>query len=210
MYEFDDRLKALAGCPVIEDVNGSVVFDPNPVIIAESDQVLSHEICHVLGGRADYEIFATANVARKNELYRHVLNMLYDWYHEYLYGKHSSFLWEKLTELHKRYTYQHTDIDALDFLNRLYLNRKINPKSHNIKDVIDLVAYADKLLDNILEDAADCSGLFIKDYSDFDGQFSRSIFRLFYFIGPEKWAKILEFLTTKSSAIETPNSGVFG
>lgn len=153
MYEFDKRLRALAECAVIEGEGGNMVFDPNPVIVAESDGVLAHEVCHVLAGRSDYEIFATAMEVRKNYLFKHILNMLYDWYHEYLYGKYSGFLWGQLTKLHETFESKSTGLKHLDGLDELYSKRNISPKSMGIRDAIDLVALADTIHEELMEEA---------------------------------------------------------
>ena len=155
MYEFDKRLRALAGCAVVEDEGGAMVFSPNPVIVAENDPILAHEICHVLAGREDYEVFASAvEVRKENEVFRHVLNMLYDWYHEYLYGKYSGFLWSTLNKLHETYgNAEITGIQSLDDINTMYLDRGVEPSSVSVRDVIDLVAWADRLFETIIKEA---------------------------------------------------------
>jgi len=148
--EFDKKLLALAECPVIGENNaGSMVFNPHPIICASDDLVLAHEICHVLGGKDDYDIFATAIEARKGrqdipiELFKHILNMLYDWYHEYKHGKYSGLLWNKLTELHESHASSKDPLANL--VAPFYYARNISPKSRQVKDVIDLVALADKM-----------------------------------------------------------------
>lgn len=155
MYNFDKRLLALAGCAVVEDEGGAMVFNPNPVIVAENDSILAHEICHVLAGRKDYEIFASAIAIRQgNDVFKHVLNMLYDWYHEYLYGKYSGFLWSTLNKLHDIYNdVGLTGIQSLDEIYNMYANRDVSPESVSIRDVIDLVAWADRLSEMITEEA---------------------------------------------------------
>lgn len=157
MYEFDKKLHALAGCPVIEGENGAVVFDPNPVIVAENDPILSHEVCHILAGRSDYEIFATAVEVRRcnleGEVFKHILNMLYDWYHEYLYGKYSGFLWGRLSKLHEAFEHKATGLKDIDKIDEMYCKRDISPGSVGIRDSIDLVAWADKICENTLKQA---------------------------------------------------------
>ena len=156
MYEFDKRLCALAGCPVIGDESGAMAFNPNPVITAENDPILAHEICHVLAGREDFEIFVTALQARDDdELFRHVLNLLYDWYHESLYGQYSGLLYSKLTELHKTVEYQPIGIKALDDLEAGYLSRDpitkvLGEQGVAAKDAIDLIVIADLIIEKLL------------------------------------------------------------
>ena len=153
MYEFDKRLCALAGCPVIRDESGAMAFNPNPVITAENDPILAHEICHVLAGRKDFEIFVTALQARNDdELFRHVLNLLYDWYHESLYGQYSGLLYSKLTELHETVSYQPIGIKPLDKLEAGYLSRNNVTKVLGIKDAIDLIVIADLIIEKVLPD----------------------------------------------------------
>jgi len=163
MGDFDKRLLALADCPVMEGEEGEgggMVFNPYPVISAEDDFVLAHEVCHVLAGRKDYDIFATALEARKveGEIYKHILNMMYDWYHEYLYGRTSGFLWGMLTRLHQTVEFSPTGIDILDAFQAAYLNRNVSPqllKKHNmiIRDTIDLVALADLVYEGVMAEA---------------------------------------------------------
>lgn len=153
MYEFDKRLRALAGCPVVADKCGAMVFAPNPVIVAENNEILSHEICHVLAGRSDYEIFATATEIRKDDIFKHILNMLYDWYHEYLYGKYSGFLWGQLSKLHETVEHVDTGLKDIDEIDKMYCERDVSPESVNVRDVIDLVVWADRTYENTLVQA---------------------------------------------------------
>ena len=160
MYEFDKRLCALAGCPVIKDKSGAMAFNPNPVITAENDPILAHEICHVLAGREDFEIFVTALQARDDdEIFRHVLNLLYDWYHESLYGKYSGLLYSKLTELHKTMKYQPIGVKALDDLEAGYLSRDHITKVLRAKDSIDLIVIADTIIEKLFPNQIDIFGL---------------------------------------------------
>jgi len=160
--EFDKKLAALAGCPIIREKDaGSMIFNPHPIICASDDLVLAHEICHILGGKDDYDVFATAIEARKDrqnipiKLFKHVLNMLYDWYHEYKYGKYSGLLWNKLTELHESHA---SSKDLLgDFVAPFYYARDISPESRQVKDVIDLVVLADKITAEIISKHIDVS-----------------------------------------------------
>ena len=149
----DSKLQALAGCPVIEAGEGAMVFKPNPVITAPNNPILAHEICHVLAGKEDFEIFTTAVIAREdNKLFRHVLNMLYDWYHEFTYGKYSGYLYNKLNLLHENLKVKQTGIDILDMLYQGYLDRsdisKVLTMPHN--DAVDLVVMADNMVEDII------------------------------------------------------------
>ncbi len=153
MYEFDKRLRALAGCPVIEEKGGGMVFNPNPVIAAQNDGILAHEICHVLAGRQDYDIFSTAVVVRNDDLFKYILNMLYDWYHEYLQGRYSGFLWSKLGELHEAYKYKPTGLDTIDSINRAYCSRHTAPEVFSVRDSIDLVVLADRMRELVIGEA---------------------------------------------------------
>lgn len=156
--EFDKRLLALADCPVMEDKGGAIVFSPYPVICAENDPILAHEICHVLAGRKDYEVFFTAVTARKSshvvDVYKIILNWLYDWYHEYKYACTSGFLEKMLDSLHEGCKVNPTGIKSVDYLQSLYCERNASPSSLRISDTTDLVAMADKLYDSIAIDAA--------------------------------------------------------
>lgn len=150
----DPNLRALAGCPVIEADKGAMTFNPHPVVTAVNDPILAHEICHVLAGREDFEIFITAIKARDDDrLFRHVLNMLYDWYHESVYGQYSGYLNGKLNDLHKIFSMRPVGIKALDDLYRGYFSRKnilkALPMPH--KDAIDLVVIADGITEAVLE-----------------------------------------------------------
>lgn len=170
MYEFDKRLCALAGCPIIGDKSGAMAFNPNPVITAENDPILAHEICHVLAGREDFEIFVTALRARDDdEVFRHVLNLLYDWYHESLYGKYSGLLYGKLTELHKTMKYQPIGVKALDDLEAGYLSRDHITKVLGIKDSVDLIVTADIIIEKLFPDQVKLFSLSRADVMDLLG-----------------------------------------
>ena len=161
MYEFDKRLCALAGCPVIRDISGAMAFNPNPVVTAENDPVLAHEICHVLAGREDFEIFVTALQARDDdEIFRHVLNLLYDWYHESLYGRYSGLLYSKLTELHSAVSHQPTGVKALDdlevgYLSRDHITKVLGEQGVAAEDAVDLIVIADVIIEKLLPNQVD-------------------------------------------------------
>jgi len=107
----------------------------------------------VLAGRSDYEIFATAVEVRKDELFKHILNMLYDWYHEYLYGKYSGFLWGQLDNLHKEFGHEDTGFKDIDEISKMYCGRNISPESVGVRDAIDLVVWADKIHERTIKRA---------------------------------------------------------
>ena len=146
-----------------------MTVNPNPVITAENDPILSHEICHILAGREDFEIFITALRARDDsEVFRHVLNILYDWYHESLYGKYSGVLYNGLNELHKMLSHKPTGIKILDDLSMGYLRRYhiINDlDKHGVimKDAVDLIVIADLIVEEILPQQAKLLGLTMLD-----------------------------------------------
>lgn len=145
----DRRLMALSEAAIIpsSEEGGCMVFSPNPVIAASDSEVLAHEICHVMGGRRDYEIFETAVIARNNVVFNYVLNLLYDWFHEYHHGRKYSVIQSYLDILHKRVPPQKpTGEQEIDKLWRVYEARTINPASLGINDAVDLVAYADKVV----------------------------------------------------------------
>lgn len=153
----DPKLRALASCPVIEGSEadgGSMAFRPHPIITAYNDPLLAHEICHVLAGREDFELFITAIVARNGDkLFRHILNMLYDWYHESAYGQYSGYLSSKLDDLHKTYDVRLTGIKAIDELHNGYFSRDHIFRRLNVlhEDAIDLIVLADKIFKSVMK-----------------------------------------------------------
>jgi len=174
MYEFDKRLHALADCPVIWGKSGAMAFNPNPIITAENDFILSHEICHILAGRDDFEIFITALRARNNnEIFRLVLNLLYDQYHESLHGKYSGVLYSRLNELHKltSYEYKPTGLKILDDLSADYFGRSHVSGRYGVvvKDVVDLIVIADIIVEEILPQQIKTFGLAMTDIMAFIG-----------------------------------------
>lgn len=167
---FDPKLVALAGCPILDVTDelaeenkkrkpkdrhkhsGSIIFNPHPVIQATSDLVLTHELCHRLAGKRDYDIFLTAIVARNNNvLFKWVLNALYDWYHENKHREVSVLISTNLMLLRQDHQIENKDKDpALDVL--LYLlNNEISVEEgekllkHQVRDTTDLVVIADIL-----------------------------------------------------------------
>lgn len=162
MHEFDRRLSALADCPVIsmtqtkkefeenEGLVGGITFRPHPVIVASNDVVLSHEICHRLAGKRDYDIFNTAVRAMNCPVFKFALNILYDWYHEWKYESYSPFLMAQIFKLHEisatveipRMIRKNKD---LGYLIDLYNNRTETPDKVGIKDCHTLVFLAKKI-----------------------------------------------------------------
>lgn len=165
---FDPRLTALAGCPVLDVTaelaeenkkripadkqkhSGGIVFNPHPVIQATSDLVLTHEICHRLAGKRDYDIFLTAIMARDgNQLFKWVLNALYDWYHENKHREVAVLISTNLMLLRQDHQIKNKDKDpALDVLLHLLNNEVLIEEGeklleHQVRDTTDLVVIAD-------------------------------------------------------------------
>lgn len=154
---FDKRLLAIADCPVInisqdvkEEKSGGIIFNPHPVINATSNDVLAHELCHLLRGKKVYDIFRTAVVARnEDERFKWLLNALYDWYDESLGREHSVLISSYLLQLRKSYKLEENDRDP--YVNKILhlLNNEVTPEEgsrilgHKIRDHLDLVVLAD-------------------------------------------------------------------
>jgi len=164
--EFDSRLRALADCAVIQmtttkkeikenkGLMGGITFGPYPTIVASNDLVLSHEICHRIAGKKDYDIFNTAVQAKDCPAFQFVLNLLYDWYHECLYDSYSPFLRSKVLNLHEvsatiDISKKIRKIKELEYLVDLYQYRHELPEEVGIKDCHTLVYLADKISDDI-------------------------------------------------------------
>jgi hypothetical protein len=160
MVDFDNRLLALADCSVVphkratddSDLAGGIIFDPYPSITASNDEVLAHELCHRIAGKREYDIFLTAVVARKmDELYKFILNLLVDWYHECLHENYSPFLKKKLADLHIAASKveigkaMKSSKVIVYLMNDLYMDRKETPQSAGIDSCHSLVFIADKL-----------------------------------------------------------------
>lgn len=161
--EFDRRLIALCDCPVMKhdkeespEALGGLIFNPRPIITAVDNEVLAHELCHRLGGKDDYDIFTTAILAREsNDLFRLILNLLLDCYHERKYESLSGFVKSTIVESHKKHTLNSQPVKKAHKLNRLveFFNKMapIEVVSEGfgveIKDVIDLVVIADQIFE---------------------------------------------------------------
>jgi len=162
MLELDARLRALADCAVIpmtptekeikanKGLMGGITFGPYPTIVASNDVVLSHEICHRLAGKRDYDIFNTAVSAYNCPVLKFVLNILYDWYHEWKYESYSPFLMAQIYKLHEisatiKMSKQIKCVKELAYLIDLYENRLETPDEVGIKDCHTLVYLADKI-----------------------------------------------------------------
>jgi hypothetical protein len=165
----DSRLIALADCAVIpippenadnEKSSGGIKFDPHPVIVASSDIVLGHEICHRLAGKRDYAIFNTACIAKQCALFDYTLNLLYDWYHECKYENYSPFLHSQIAELHEKVKKMHIppvvlEIPELNYLIDLYTSRRETPEEAGIDNCHTLVYLADKISTRIKKRLSD-------------------------------------------------------
>jgi hypothetical protein len=166
MHDLDKRLRALADCAVIpmvltkEEIKknkglvGGITFGPYPTIVASNDVVLSHEICHRLAGKRDYDIFNTAVWAKDCPVFKFVLNILYDWYHEWKYEAYSPFLKFKIEELHEiaatiEISKGMREVKELMYLFDLYDNRTETPDEVGIKDCHTLVYLAEKIATDI-------------------------------------------------------------
>ena len=162
MLELDARLRALADCAVIpmeptkEEVKknkglmGGITFGPYPTIVASNDVVLSHEICHRLAGKRDYDIFNTAVSAKNCPVFKFILNILYDWYHEWKYESYSPFLNAQISKLHEisatiKVSKSVKSVKELAYLIDLYENRLEAPDEIGIEDCHTLVYLADKI-----------------------------------------------------------------
>lgn len=162
MHDFDSRLRALADCAVIpmtmtkkqleqnKGLMGGITFGPYPTIVATNDLVLSHEICHRLAGKRDYDIFNTAIQAKGCPVFKFILNILYDWYHEWKYESYAPFLKSQVIKLHEISTTikigkEIKKINELAYLLDLYQNWLERPDEVGIKDCHTLVYLADKI-----------------------------------------------------------------
>ena len=159
MIDFDKRLVALAGCSVVpnypvenakankRNLSGGIIFDPYPAITATDDTVLSHEVCHRLAGKRDYDIFLTAVLADGTELFKFILNILYDWYHEIMYETYSPFLKSKIRQLHDiareiKRPKKLIEVGELNYLINMYTDRLETPEDVGVRDCHDLVYLA--------------------------------------------------------------------
>lgn len=156
---FDKQLLDLTdNCVVIKtknNENSSLMIDPEPKIKASDNEALAHEICHLLGGEEDYGIYNNALDKREgNKVFKYILNILFDWYHEYKYGKYSDILWKYLTEMHESgNTDKHfVGISAIDGIAELYLRRNVAPEYIGIDCSKDLVGYAEQIYENVIDD----------------------------------------------------------
>jgi len=174
--EFDKRLLALADCPVIEQKGGATRFGPHATVTAENDAVLAHEVCHVLAGKDSYDIFATSIDARKMlnlapNLFRHILNVLYDWYHERKYENLSGFMLGQINSLHDSCNKpsKPTKSDKLNNAMMMYDLRSpiTDAKQYlgmRVRDEIDLVRIAHDITDDAVKkmSATAIAGIILK------------------------------------------------
>lgn len=162
MKLFDPRLTALAACPILDvppnedgEPEGAIIFNPHPVITSSDDLVLTHELCHRIAGKWTYDIFLTAILTRDgNELFKWVLNALYDWYHENKHRDESSVISTNLMLLRERYKLDETKDPVLNKLvyllnNEVELSEGEKLLECTVRDEIDLVVLADKLAQKI-------------------------------------------------------------
>ena len=161
MKTFDSRLLALANCPVLQTKTpknkpkGCIVFSPHPVIVCSDDLVLTHELCHLMAGKEDYDVFLTAIVVRdKSEKFKWVLNALYDWYHENKFRDEATLISTNLMLLRKRHKLKMTKdrhlnvlINLLNTETAISLGEKL--LEHKVEGALDLVVIADILCKNI-------------------------------------------------------------
>lgn len=162
MHELDSRLRALADCAVIpmeltekeikenKGLMGGITFGPYPTIVTSNDVVLAHEICHKLAGKRDYDIFNTAVQAKNSAVFKFVLNILYDWYHEWKYESYSPFLKSKIFELHEisatiKIAKAIKNSEDLMYLLAMEQNRLETPDKVGVKDCHTLVYLAEKI-----------------------------------------------------------------
>jgi len=149
VVNFDSGLTALANCPVISYERSFIRFDPSPIIFSEDNETLAHEICHRLAGRNDFSIFETAIIARnRSKAYEYILNLLYDWYHEYYQHKVTGYLYSWLMKLWEnpqtKKAIAKIDEPALKEICEWYIHQA-DPTTKGIKSTIDLVLLADKI-----------------------------------------------------------------
>ena len=177
---FDPRLRALADCAVIplttsgenktdeKDLMGGILFNPYPTIVAANNLVLSHEVCHRLAGKKDYDIFKTALVANSNFLFKFILNLLYDWYHEIKFEGYSPFLKAKVRELHEMADGIKIDkkikaCTELYYMIQMYSKRNETPESVGIKSCHDIVFIASKMTKRIKQQVGKGGGKALED-----------------------------------------------
>jgi hypothetical protein len=149
LVDFDKGLAALADCPVISYERSFIRFEPSPIIFAEDNPSLAHEICHRLAGRSDFSIFETAIIARdRSEDYEYILNLLYDWYHEFYQHQATGYLYSWLMKLWD----DPTTLKAIKQIKEPKLREicdwyihQVDPATKGIKSPIDLVLLADKI-----------------------------------------------------------------
>lgn len=148
---FDKELLKIANCKVIKiekGSKGSLLIDSEPIIKADTNGTLAHEICHLLAGEKDYNLYNDAIWEKEyDKVFTYVLNTLFDWYHEYVYGRANSVVWKYLTEMHdNKETDKHfVNINVIDSITSMYLKRNIDPEYVGITEAADLVEYADQL-----------------------------------------------------------------
>ena len=158
---FDKRLLAIGNCPIMEindpkeKYSGNIVFNPSPVINATNNEVLAHELCHLLAGKKDYDIFKTAIIARdNNSRFAWLLNALYDWYHEIQGKEHSVIISNYLLSLRnsqKIDDQKDKEINKILYLlnNEVSLEEGCKLLDYNVRDTVDLIVLADRYYNSI-------------------------------------------------------------
>jgi hypothetical protein len=146
----DDRLIALAGCPVLE-TNGNkregwIIFNPYPIIRASDDNVLSHEICHRISGKQNYDLFNTAGLVR-GSLFSLLLNLLMDWKDEKENGDTYPVIRTRLNNLHNSVKTQNIQSQLQPFVDLYKGVIKTLPNLPNNPSAMDLICYIDNLLE---------------------------------------------------------------
>ena len=157
-YSFNKELRKLATCRVNagkppEGAAGAMSFWPSPATIwADTNGVLAHEICHFLAGKKDSKIYKCAVIAKNHhKIFSRVLNILFDEYHESLYGQHSYILYEQLSDHHSLMSYQQGGIPVLDGVCKSFIDSVPGEKmSMNVRKASDLVTIADHIYKDVL------------------------------------------------------------
>ena len=159
MYDFDKELCKFCGAVgcninIGETPNkraaGVIRFDPEPSIWANNDMLLAHEICHLLAGKEEVNLFKSSVNARNCDIFTDVLNILFDEYHESLHGHHSDILYKHLCYYHSCMLNVPIDIPVLDDIYKNLIDSVPGKKMDNVKNASDLVTIADHICEEIL------------------------------------------------------------
>lgn len=158
MYSFDKELCELTGSCNInvgETPNkrapGVIRFDPEPSIWADNNFYLAHEICHLLAGKEEVNLYKSSVKARNCEIFSDVLNTLFDEYHESLHGQYSGAMYKHLCDYHKSMVNRPIDIPVLDGIYKNLIDSVPGEKmSMNVRKASDLVTIADHICEDTL------------------------------------------------------------